>query len=174
MIRGDEQAELQRTTAGDTAEADGTGATVSVVGGWHTRELRRAVLRPQLSPGSPLPGDDQLDAVHLAVRDRRGQVLAACFVFPDPCPWFPEATSWRLRQMATDPAHRGAGHGTALLRSVVRLVATAGGQVLWCHARVSAQPFYESAGFRPYGQPYPDAEVGEPHIDMATMVGNLA
>ena len=50
--------------------------------------------------------------------------------------------------MATAPELQGQGVGTRVLRTAVDLVASAGGTLIWCNARVSALGFYERAGFR--------------------------
>lgn len=140
---------------------------VEVVDGALTRELRRAVLRPDRAPGATLPGDELTDAVHVAALDSGGRVLGTCYVFPDACPWRPDrAPAWHLRQMATDPDHRGAGIGRAVLTGALRHATEAGGVLMWCNARETARVFYAGAGFRPYGSGYLDGPYRLPHIRM--------
>jgi GNAT superfamily N-acetyltransferase len=92
-----------------------------------TRELRRAVLRPELPPGAPLPGDELDGGVHFGAIDNDGTVLCTCFVYPDPCPWRPDVeASWHLRQMATVEGARGRGIGAAVLSAAVAYVAEHG------------------------------------------------
>lgn len=75
---------------------------IGIVDEAQTRELRRSVLRPNLPSGTPLPGDELADVVHLAATGEDGTVLCTCFVYPDPCPWRPDRPgSWHLRQLAT-------------------------------------------------------------------------
>jgi GNAT superfamily N-acetyltransferase len=139
---------------------------VEIVDADRARELRRAVLRPFDPPDAPLPGDGIADAVHFAALDEDGSVLSTCFVYPDDWPFpSPEqlvATGWHLRQMATDPAHRGQGAGSAVLRAVIGYVDERSG-MLWCHARVPAIPFYERHGFRAVGDVHPSGEPPIPH-----------
>jgi GNAT superfamily N-acetyltransferase len=91
---------------------------VEVVDPERTRQLRRAVLHPNLAPDDPLPGVELADAVHIAALDDDGTVLGTCFIFPAPCPWRPnDRPSWRLRQMATKPSRRGSGLGAAMLQA---------------------------------------------------------
>ena len=135
-----------------------------------TRELRRSVLRPLLGGADQLPGDDRPDAVHFAAWDEDGGVLGACLILPDACPWLPDVSpAWALRQMATDPAHRGTGVGAAVLAAVLAHL-TPGTGVLWCLAREPAVPFYVRHGFEPEGQIFLDEELSIPHLRMARPV----
>jgi len=96
---------------------------VEVVEEWRTRDLRRAVLRPNLPPDVPLPGDGLADGVHLAAVDDDGIVLGTCFVYPHGCPWQPDrVAAWHLRQMATAEGHRGLGIGGAVLEAAAAYV----------------------------------------------------
>jgi GNAT superfamily N-acetyltransferase len=138
---------------------------VQIVRPDRARALRRTVLRPWDPPGSVLPGDGIADAVHFAALDDDGSVLSTCFVYPDDWPFpLPEqaAPGWHLRQMATDPAHRGQGAGSAVLRAVIGYVTERDG-MLWCHARVPAIPFYERHGFRAIGDVHPSGQPPIPH-----------
>jgi GNAT superfamily N-acetyltransferase len=132
-----------------------------------TRELRRSVLRPHLGPADPLPGDDRPDAVHLGAVAGDGTVLCTCFVYPDPCPWLPvEQAAWHLRQMATDPEHRGEGLGAGVVATAAGYAREHGGTVLWCFARESASGFYARQGFAAHGPVFTDAEHTIPHRRM--------
>lgn len=122
-----------------------------------TRELRRAVLRPDQSPDEPLPGDELPDGVHIGAVDQDdGRVLCTCFVYPDPCPWLPERAAWRLRQMATLPAHRGRGLGGGVVEKAAELGLEHGAEILWCNAREPALAFYARHGFQPVGELFTD------------------
>lgn len=142
---------------------------VEIVAPDRARALRRTVLRPSDPPAAPLPGDGIADAVHFAALNDDGGVLSTCFVYPDDWP-FPallatrraETNGWHLRQMATDPAHRGQGAGSAVLDAVIDYV-TAQAGMLWCHARVPAIKFYERHGFAAVGPVHPSGEPPIPH-----------
>ena len=130
-----------------------------------TRELRRSVLRPLLGVDDPLPGDDRPDAVHFAAWDDDGNVLSACLIAPQPCPWRPDVTSsWVLRQMATRTDARGRGAGTAVLEAVIADLRSG---LLWCRARQDAVGFYRRHGFEPEGVVFLDTELGIPHQRMS-------
>ena len=140
---------------------------VEVIPGQLSRELRRSVLRPHYAVDALLPGDNLPEAVHLGAFavDGEDRVLAsACLIFPEPCPWLPDATAWQLRSMATDPAWRGTGAGSQILRAAKQISAEAGATVLWCQAREPAIPFYRRNGFAEFGELF-DTELG-PHRRM--------
>lgn len=140
---------------------------VGVVDEARTRELRRRVLRPQLPPGSPLPGDDLPDGVHFGAVDDDDIVLCTCFVYPDPCPWRPGEPAWHLRQMATDEEHRSQGLGGAVVEAAAAYAAQLGARVLWCNARERAVAFYERHGFVGHGAIFTDERHTIPHLRMA-------
>lgn len=143
-----------------------TGIRFEIVDPSTTRELRRAVLRPEAAPGDRLPGDELTDAVHVGAIDD-GTVLCTCFVYPDPCPWLPDrAAAWHLRQMATAPEQRGRGLGGGVVERAVELVLERGAELLWCNAREPAVAFYARHGFVPVGEVFIDQRHGIPHRRM--------
>lgn len=66
----------------------------------------------------------------------------------------------RLRGMATAPAHRGQGFGSALLRFGTGHARRQGHDLVWCNARELAVPFYARQGFLPQGPLFPLAGIG--------------
>ena len=138
--------------------------TVEEVPAAVTLPLRSAVLRGGGPAG--FPGDDDPATFHLAARTPEGQVVGVVRFSPAPCPWRPQARSpWQLRGMATDPAVRGSGAGRALLDEGLTRVAARGGDLVWCHARVTAAGFYERMGFAVVTEPYDKPPVGM-HVGM--------
>jgi predicted GNAT family N-acyltransferase len=136
-----------------------------------TLSLRAAVLRPDGRPAD-MPGDDDPRTLHLAARDRAGEVVGVVRFSPNPCPWRPRETpAWQLRGMATDPAVRGLGAGRALVAQGLRLVTGLGGRLVWCHARAAAAGFYERMGFTVVTDPYELAPIG-PHLGMVLPLGD--
>ena len=144
--------------------------TVGIVDPARTRELRRRVLRPQLSPDAPLPGDDLPAGVHLGATDTDGTdgpVLCTCFVYADPCPWLrTRPNAWRLRSMATLPERRGEGLGRLVVTAAVAYVRGEGASLLWCDAREPAVGFYAALGFRRHGPIFTDEQHPIPHQRM--------
>lgn len=131
-----------------------------------TRELRRRVLRPNLPPDAPLPGDELTNGVHLGAIADDGTALCTCFVYPDPCPWLPDRTAWHLRQMATDERHRGEGLGAKIVELAVHHVRGQGAELLWCNARETAVGFYRRQGFVVHGEVFTDERHTIPHRRM--------
>jgi len=70
----------------------------------------------------------------------------------------------KLRQMAVSEAGQRKGLGTRLLQAAEELARTLGLTRLMLHARESALPFYEKAGYATVGARF--TEVGLPHWRM--------
>jgi GNAT superfamily N-acetyltransferase len=137
---------------------------VATVAEARTRELRRAVLRPDVAPGAALPGDDLPGAVHLGACRADGTVASTCFVYPDrPPPGVPDRPAWHLRQMATAPGCRGRGYAGLVIEAAASLVRQRGGTVLWCYARERAVPLYLRHGFVEVGDVFTDERHRIPH-----------
>ena len=142
---------------------------VEVVPAAVTSELRRAVLRPAWAPGTPMHGDDDPAAVHLAARDETGRVLGAAVLLARPFPAGDQrehGEHWQLRGMATAADVRGRGVGTSVVAAAEREAAARGARLLWCEAREHAIPFYAHRGFVPAGERFAHAETGIPHVLM--------
>jgi GNAT superfamily N-acetyltransferase len=137
-----------------------------------TWPLRQAVLRPhQTIEQLRLPSDELVSTRCFAAFDEAGEVIGTSQVaLEDPA--FDAGDighavlpSWRLRGMATRADARSSGVGTALLGRAIGYVAGQGGRVLWCHARLPAVTLYARAGFRTYGVPWEEPDIG-PHVVM--------
>jgi predicted GNAT family N-acyltransferase len=141
--------------------------TVAIIDEQRTRELRRRILRPELPPDVPLPGDDVPTGVHFGAVDDDGTVVCTCFIYPDSCPWLPAAPAWHLRQMATRPDRRGEGHGAAVVEAAATHALAQGAEILWCNAREGAVGFYARLGFVGHGEIFTDERHQIPHLQMA-------
>ena len=139
-------------------------------------DLRHRVLRagrPRQS--ARLDGDDDPATIVLAGwlptsgAGVAGPVSTAT-VMVQPCPWYPGVPARRLRAMATDPAARGLGAGSAVLAEAVRRARAGGAELLWCHAHQAAVAFYARAGFAVHGPEFDVAGIGPHscmHLDLA-------
>ena len=135
-----------------------------------TFRLRQLVLRP----GRPaeeafFPGDHDATSGHFAAYVDH-VVVGVASVLSEAEPdreAEPQAGAgvWRLRGMAVDPEHRGAGAGLSLLARVRDFVSRSGGGLIWCNARVSALGFYEGAGFVTVGEQWEEPGIGA-HVRM--------
>lgn len=125
-----------------------------------THPLRQQVLRP----GQPLahmewPLDHAPGSFHLGM-DVEGRLCSVASFVPQGCSLPGSHTPYRLRGMATVPAHQGSGFGTALLRFGIGHARQLRADLLWCNARERAVPFYARQGFVAEGQPFPIEHIG--------------
>lgn len=66
----------------------------------------------------------------------------------------------KLGRVAVLPEHRGHGVGKAMMRALHAIAPAHGLQELWCHAQLSAVPFYERLGYRREGKEFLEAGIG--------------
>lgn len=118
------------------------------------RPLRQRVLRPHKTLEELVyPGDDHPLALHAgAFQD--GTLVGIATVAPESCPVDPQAVGWRLRGMAILPQVQRQGYGAALIAACAAHIVTNRGELIWCHGRVSALPFYQSLGFASHGEEF--------------------
>lgn len=136
-----------------------------------TLPLRQQVLRPhQRIVELADPSDDAPESGHFAAYDGSGAVVGTASVRRNPPPWDPaDDAAWQLRGMATADGLRGRGVGAAVLQRAVAHVASLGGRLLWCNARLPALTFYRRAGFQTRGEQWVDPVIG-PHVVMCRQV----
>jgi len=132
--------------------------------------LRHRVLRPgRPESESSYSSDRDPCTVHLAVLDDSGEVLACGTFFPEP---LDGKSAWRVRGMATDPRRRGQGLGTAVLHAGIEHVASAGGSLLWCNARLGALALYRRAGFETVGAEFELPGIGAHYLAVLRLPGH--
>lgn len=145
-----------------------TGVRVEIISSDAAAELRRAVLRPELPAGEPLPPFAPEGGVHLGAIDGQGRLVGTCVVFGAAYPSDPgRRNTWQLRAMATTPGRRGSGVGAAVLAAAAAQVRARGGELLWCNARASAIGFYERHGWVAEGPEFGAGPSGLPHRRMS-------
>jgi ribosomal protein S18 acetylase RimI-like enzyme len=127
-----------------------------------TRALRRAVLRPHQTL-EQLAAEEPLDAHSLGAFEA-GELIAAGYVLPEG-----EPGAWRIRSMATVPAARGRGAGSAVLHALIAHAQAQGAARIWCNARSPARSLYERAGLRVVSEEFDVPPIG-PHFVMELTV----
>jgi GNAT superfamily N-acetyltransferase len=130
-----------------------------------TIPLRHSVLRPgRRIEQASFPGDDAPGTAHFgAFKD--GELLCIASLFATPLPGQEYVEAFQLRGMATDPAARGLGLGTAIVEACEVYARENGAKWLWCNARTSAVGFYSKLGFEGVGDEFDIPDVG-PHFRM--------
>jgi ribosomal protein S18 acetylase RimI-like enzyme len=123
-----------------------------------TRSLRQAVLRPHEAL-EQMASSEPADAFAVAALDAE-QLVAVGLVAPDGQPG-----GWRIRGMATAPAARGRGAGTAVLDALLEHALAQGARRIWCNARTPARSLYERAGLRVISEEFELPMIG-PHVVM--------
>lgn len=131
--------------------------TITEIAWEQTRELRSQVLG---WTGDPVPGDDDLETVHLAVLDAQQRPMGIVSACPHPCPQRPGAAATYLWAMAVAENRRGRGVGSRLVCELARRSLAAGRTVLWADARSDAVGFYQARGATVVGDPYRDSVTG--------------
>lgn len=131
--------------------------TVTEVAWGQTRGLRQQVLG---WTGDPVPGDESIETVHLAVLDAQDRPMAIVSACPHPCPDRPGAAATYLWAMAVAESWRGRGVGSRLVSELARRSIAAGRTVLWADARSDAVGFYVARGATVVGDPYRDSITG--------------
>jgi predicted GNAT family N-acyltransferase len=132
-------------------------------------DLRRRMLRAPL--GLDFSADQlaaERDDIHIAAYVRGQLVGCVSLAATDtaPCP------TAKLRQMAVDPNHQGRGVGAKIVAFAEKLARARAYEEIVLHARDSALPFYEKAGFVAIGEVF--VELGIPHRKMLKRVGGSA
>ncbi|MDO7868149.1 GNAT family N-acetyltransferase [Nocardioides jiangxiensis] len=148
-----------------------TSVSVEQVDPYATVWLRQRVLRPHQSYDEVLAETDVPGLFAIGALVERS--LVSCVAaHPDAFLPGPELglgevaeTAWRLRGMATDAAHRGQGHGAAVLARMLDELRLRSVALVWCNARTPAEGLYRRAGFVTTGEPWVDPEIG-PHVRM--------
>src|ERR1039457_526407 len=136
---------------GECTRRGGGGGGGSPPGGALPR--RRAVVLPQqtLEQGA---AEESEDAFAGGAFDG-DELVAVGFVAPDG-----EPGAWRIRSMATAPAARGMGAGTAVLDALVAHATAQGALRIWCNARSPARSLYERAGLRAVSEEFYLPDIG--------------
>jgi GNAT superfamily N-acetyltransferase len=123
-----------------------------------TRELRQAVLRPNLTVAE-LESHEPAGAVAIGAFDA-DRLVSVGLIGEEG-----GEGSWRVRGMATVPAARGRGAGSAVLGALVEHALSRGATRVWCNARVPARSLYERAGFHVASAEFDVDDIG-PHYVM--------
>lgn len=130
-----------------------------------TINIRKLVLRPDGTlEECVFEGDTNEATFHLGAYIDDELASVASF-YLDNHPKIKDTYQFRLRGMATLPEYRKRGLSQALLQTAFPLIKQNNIETLWCNARVSAQGFYEKAGFEVVSDVFDIPNIG-PHVVM--------
>ncbi len=131
-----------------------------------TRALRQQVLRPNQAPEELIyPGDEAPGSFHLAAYRGVDVVGTITLSLEEREESGRARGSYRLRGMAIESDARGNGIGARLLGEAFEKMSAAGGERVWCNARLSAAGFYDRHGFHRIGPEFDLPGIG-PHVVM--------
>ena len=97
-------------------------------------------------------------AIHIVLY-KEGKPVGTCRVF-----WDGEMQAYLIGRVAVLKNARGNHYGTELLKEAEQVVVDKGESVLCLAAQLTATPFYESLGYKAYGEAFFDEHC--PHIWM--------
>lgn len=157
----------------ETPQTTAAGLAIRLVALDDTFALRKAVLRPWLTPEEAratwagTPEHFQVGAVE------DGRVVSTAGFLIEGQPDYGDVfgpLQWRLRGMASEPALQGRGLGGRVLdfgiAELARRLAARGepSAALWCNGRTGAQRFYERHGFQAIGALFETPGTGSHYV----------
>lgn len=125
-----------------------------------TYPLRLLVLRPGGAIEDTHFANDRLEgSFHIGITLNDELVSVGSF-YPEKHKGLKGWKQYRLRGMATHPAHQGKGAGEKLLRFALDHLKAQNADLLWCNARIEAVHFYERLGLVAEGEPFEIPGIG--------------
>jgi predicted GNAT family N-acyltransferase len=121
------------------------------------RAVRFAVFVDEQHIPRELEMDDRdVECVHWLATDERGEPIGTVRL--------DLGARGKIGRLAVLARERGHGVGRALMERVHELARERGLASVWCHAQMSAAPFYERLGYRVTSEPFEEA--GIEHVEM--------
>ena len=121
------------------------------------RSVRFAVFVDEQQIPRELEMDDRdVHCVHWLASNERGAAIGTVRL--------DLGANGKVGRLAVLASERGQGVGRALMLALHELARARGLARVWCHAQISAVPFYESLGYRITSEPF--AEAGIEHVRM--------
>jgi len=121
-------------------------------------QLRDRVLRQPLGlkfTAAELQKDE--NDIHFGLFERDS--ILACLILTET-----DNKRMKMRQVAVDDKHQGQGFGKKLNNAAEAYALNQGFNVMFCHARATAAPFYQKLGYHVVGEEF--IEVNVPHYMM--------
>lgn len=135
-----------------------------------TYEIRYKVLRPHQALEDCKYEDDTAESTfHLGAFHDDKLASVVSFYMEDNIN-LDSNKQYHLRAMATLPEFRMMGAGRELISYAEKIILSKGYDLLWCNGRTAVQGYYESLGFKPFGEIFDYPPIGL-HIVMYKRLG---
>lgn len=117
--------------------------------------LRRNVMRPNMESFEDViyDKDDHPNAVHLGV-ENDGKIIACVSAYQENNPDLSQQIQYRIRALCVDENYRLQGIARMLFNKIIEEVTNKGAQAIWFTARTHLTKFYNSFGFKEYGEEF--------------------
>ncbi len=117
--------------------------------------LRRNVMRPNMESFEDViyDKDDHSSAIHLGV-ENDGKIIACVSAYQENNPDLSHQIQYRIRALCVDENYRLQGIARMLFNKIIEEVTNKGAQAIWFTARTHLTKFYNSFGFKEYGEEF--------------------
>ncbi|MBQ4060745.1 MAG: GNAT family N-acetyltransferase [Bacilli bacterium] len=117
--------------------------------------LRRNVMRPNMESFEDViyDKDDHPSAIHLGV-ENDGKIIACVSAYQENNPDLSQQIQYRIRALCVDENYRLQGIARMLFNKIIEEVTNKGAQAIWFTARTHLTKFYNSFGFKEYGEEF--------------------
>lgn len=117
--------------------------------------LRRNVMRPNRESFEDViyDKDNHPSAIHLGV-ENDGKIIACVSAYQENNPDLSQQIQYRIRALCVDENYRLQGIARMLFNKIIEEVTNKGAQAIWFTARTHLIKFYNSFGFKEYGEEF--------------------
>ena len=117
--------------------------------------LRRNVMRPNMESFEDViyDKDDHPSAIHLGI-EIDGKIIACVSAYQENNPDLSHQIQYRIRALCVNENYRLQGIARMLFNKIIEEVTNKGAQAIWFTARTHLTKFYNSFGFKEYGEEF--------------------
>lgn len=117
--------------------------------------LRRNVMRPNMESFEDViyDKDEHPSAIHLGI-EIDGKIIACVSAYQENNPDLSQQIQYRIRALCVDENYRLQGIARMLFNKIIEEVTNKGAQAIWFTARTHLTKFYNSFGFKEYGEEF--------------------
>lgn len=117
--------------------------------------LRRNVMRPNMESFDDViyDKDNHPSAIHLGI-EIDDKIIACVSAYQENNPDLSQQIQYRIRALCVDKNYRLQGIARMLFNKIIEEVTNKGAQAIWFTARTHLTKFYNSFGFKEYGEEF--------------------